>query len=80
MTRPHEAAHLVIFTTSLDSPQNYAPAAHNGMESRVPWFDILDDLPRTRSAESRVLQEAWSSAGLSDPATWGPCAKVPDIF
>lgn len=80
MTRPHEAAHLVIFTTSLDSPQNYAPAAHNGMESRVPWFDILDDLPRTRSAESRVLQEAWSSAGLSDPATWGPCAKVPDMF
>jgi len=80
MMRPHEAAHLVIFTTSLDNPQDYAPAAHNGMESRVPWFDILDDLPRTRSEESRVLQEAWSSAGLPDPTTWAPCAKVPDIF
>ncbi|MEW9920471.1 GFA family protein [Marimonas sp. MJW-29] len=80
MMRPHEAAHLVIFTTSLDNPQDYAPAAHNGMESRVPWFEILDDLPRTRSEDSRVLQEAWSSAGLPDPATWGPCAKVPDIF
>ena len=80
MTRPHEAAHLVIFTTSLDNPQDYAPAAHNGMESRVSWFEILDDLPRTRSEDSRVLQEAWSSAGLPDPATWGSGAKVPDIF
>jgi len=80
MTRPHEAAHLVIFTTSLDTPQDYAPAAHNGMESRVPWFDIHDDLPRTRSEDSRVLQEAWSSAGLPDPATWGPGTKMPDTF
>lgn len=80
MTRPHEAAHLVIFTTSLDNPEDFAPAAHNGMESRVPWFDILDDLPRTRSEASRVLQEAWSSAGLPDPATWGPYAKAQDIF
>ncbi len=80
MKRPHEAAHLVIFTTSLDNPQDYAPAAHNGMESRVSWFDILDDLPRTRSEDSRVLQEAWSSVGLPDPSTWGPGAKAPDIF
>lgn len=80
MTRPHEATLLVIFTTSLDNPQDYAPAAHNGMESRVSWFEILDDLPRTRSEDSRVLQEAWSSAGLPDPATWEPCAKAPDIF
>lgn len=80
MTRPHQAAHLVIFTTSLDNPQDYAPAAHNGMESRVSWFDILDDLPRTRSDESRVLQEAWSSVGLPDPSTWGPGAKEPGTF
>lgn len=80
MTRPHEAAHLVIFTTSLDNPQDFAPAAHNGMESRLSWFEILDDLPRTRSEDSRVLQQAWSSAGLPDPATWGPGAKAPDIF
>ena len=80
MTVPDEAAHMVIFTSSLDTPQDYPPAAHNGMESRMPWFDVLDDLPRTQSADSRVLQVAWSSAGLPDPETWGPGAKRRHVF
>jgi len=80
LVRPHEAAFLVVFTSSLDEPQNYAPAIHSGIENQLPWIDILDDLPRTRSAESRVLQEAWSSVGLPDPETWGPAAKPPEVF
>jgi hypothetical protein len=46
----------------------------------MPWFDVLDDLPRTHSGESRVLQEAWSSVGLPDPDTWGPHASPPKPF
>lgn len=80
LVQPRETAFLVLHTSSLDQPENFAPLIHSGIESKMPWFDILDDLPRTRSAESKVLQEAWSSVGLPDPETWGPLAKTPDVF
>ena len=80
MVRPRPAGYLVVFIASLDAPQNHAPVAHSGVESQMPWIDILDDLPRTRCAESRVLQEAWSSVGLPDPETWGPNAAPPEVF
>ncbi len=80
LLQPKKAAYLVIFTPTLDEPKKHAPAAHSGMESKMPWIEILDDLPRTSTAESRVLQEAWSSVGLPDPDSWGPRAKPPDVF
>lgn len=80
LTKPRPAGYLVVFTANLDKPQDYAPAVHGGIESRMPWLEILDDLPRTTCAESRVLQEAWSSVGLSDPQTWGPGTKPPEVL
>lgn len=80
LVQPRETAYLVLHTSSLDQPEEFAPSVHSGLESKLPWFDILDDLPRTRSADSRVLQEAWSSVGLPDPETWGPLAKPPEEF
>jgi len=80
LVQPRETAYLVLHTSSLDQPESFAPSVHSGIESKLPWFDILDDLPRTRSADSRVLQEAWSSVGLPDPKTWGPLAKPSDVF
>lgn len=75
LIRPRPTAYLVIFTGSLDKPQDYAPAIHSGLESKVPWLEIVDDLPRTTCADSRVLQEAWTSVGLTNPDYWGPGAK-----
>ncbi|CUH49252.1 GFA family protein [Ruegeria atlantica] len=80
LVQPRETAYLVMHTSSLDNPENFAPSVHSGIESKMPWFDILDDLPRTRSADSKVLLEAWSSVGLPDPETWGPLAKPPEAF
>ena len=80
LNQPRKAAYLVVFTSSLDEPQGHAPAAHSGMESKMPWINILDDLPRTTTADSRVLQEAWTSVGMPDPKSWGPLAKPPDVF
>ncbi len=80
LVRPRPTAYLVIFTGSLDKPDDHAPAIHSGLESKVPWLEIVDNLPRTTCAESRVLQEAWSSVGLAHPETWGPGAKPPDVF
>lgn len=80
LLKPREAAYLVVFTASLDDPENHAPAAHSGIESQLPWIDIMDDLPRTRTHESRVLVEAWTSVGLPDPDAWGPQARPPKVF
>ncbi len=80
LVRPRPAAYLVVFTGSLDKPHNHAPAIHSGLESKMPWLEIVDNLPRTTCAESRVLQEAWSSVGLTNPETWGPGAKPPNVF
>ena len=68
--KPGPANYLVIITTSLDNPQDYAPTWHGGVESQLPWFKIHDDLPRTRSDESPMLKSAWESAGVSDPDDW----------
>ncbi|MFC3615557.1 GFA family protein [Lutimaribacter marinistellae] len=75
LVRPQPAAYVVVFKGSLDAPEQNAPSAHSGVESRMPWLEILDDLPRTTCAESRVLQEAWGSVGLKDPQEWGPGVK-----
>ncbi len=80
LLQPKEAAHIVLFTPSLDHPENYAPVAHSGVETKMPWLEIFDDLPRTETRDSRVLQQAWSSVGLPDPDEWGPMVKPPGVF
>ena len=37
---------------SLDHPEDWPPTEHIGIESRVPWLTIDDDLPRTRTEEA----------------------------
>ena len=62
--------YLVVSTMSLDHPEDFAPTWHAGIESQMPWFDIHDDLPRTRCDESPDLHRAWKSVGVSNPADW----------
>jgi adenylate cyclase len=80
LVQPKLAAYLVLFTSCLDTPEKFAPTVHSGMESKMSWLDILDDFPRTTTADSRVLQEAWSSVGLPDPVEWVASAKPKDVF
>lgn len=77
LIKPEPAKYIVIFTTSLDHPEDYAPAVHGGIESKLPWLEILDDLPRTTCPESRSLQEAWGAVGLTDPQVWKPKKYTP---
>jgi hypothetical protein len=37
---------VIITIASLDNPENYAPQRHYGIESKLPWFGICDELPR----------------------------------
>ncbi len=55
---------VVVFTASLDSPEDFAPDWHLGVESQMPWFDIHDSLPRKRCKDSPGLVAAWKSVGL----------------
>ena len=68
--KPKPANYLVIATTCLDNPEDFAPTWHQGVESQLPWFQIHDDLPRTRCEESPMLRSAWSSMGAADPDDW----------
>ena len=48
-----------IMIGTLDHPEDWpATWQHSGIESKVPWYTISDDLPQTRTEESEFLQEA----------------------
>ena len=68
--KPEPANYLVMTTTCLEDPENYAPTWHSGVESQLPWLDIHDELPRLRCAESPMLHKAWESAGVADTNEW----------
>ena len=68
--KPKPGKFLVIATTCLENPEDYAPTWHQGVESQLPWFEIHDDLPRTRCEESPMLRSARSSMGAAEPDDW----------
>lgn len=61
---------LGIFSATLDNPEDFPPTVHLGVESMMPWLDINDGLPRSRSEESQNLRTRWCNAGFPDPADW----------
>ena len=61
---------LALYSATLDRPEDFPPTVHLGIESMMPWLDINDGLPRSRSEESQGLSSRWSNAGFPDPADW----------
>lgn len=58
---------LMIFTATLDEPEKYPPTYHLGIESKLPWMHVHDDLPRTRCTDSPSLIEAYRAVGEEVP-------------
>ena len=54
------AGHITIWVGSLDSPEDFQPEAHWGIESRYSWVDIHPDLPGYRTEEYSSYLEAKS--------------------
>ena len=52
-----------IRVATLDDPQNYPPTLHFGTESKLPWLEISDDLPRICTSDDPGLSGLWSAAG-----------------
>ena len=48
-----------IAVGTLDHPEDWPPTwEHSGIESKVPWYEICDELPQTITEESEFLQDA----------------------
>ena len=59
-----------VLIGTLDHPEDWPPdRGHNGIESKVPWHVITDDLPQRRSDDSDLLEAA--KAGVRDEADKG---------
>lgn len=69
---PERSEYVGIKTATLDNPEEFAPTCHLGIESKLSWLDIHDDLPRTRSDDSPELQRRWEAAGASNLDDWKP--------
>ena len=57
----HEAdnpKYMDVSIASLDTPKAVPPSSHIWTDSRVPWFDTADDLPRYPTAERPKSAEA----------------------
>jgi len=65
---------LAIFASTLDHPEDFAPTYHSGTESKMPWLDIHDDLPRRCVVDSINVRTRWEAAGIPNPDDW----KLPD--
>jgi class 3 adenylate cyclase len=72
MLKPEISDFLAICIPAHDQPAELAPAWHSGIESRLPWLNVHDDLPRMRTQESPSLVKAWHSVGRDDPDEWKP--------
>jgi hypothetical protein len=48
---------LAIQTGTFDDPEVAPPVAHYGVEGRVSWLKIVDDLPHVRTEEDEWQQK-----------------------
>ena len=52
-----------IRLATLDNPENFPPTVHFGVESKLPWLDINDDLPWICTEDDPGLAEHWTAVG-----------------
>lgn len=61
---------------SLDDPRAAPPTEQVGIESKLPWFDSLRDLPQHRTEDERSPEDLIRLASLQHPDrdtdTWPP--------
>ena len=48
----------IVIIGSLDHPEDWPMESHVGIESKVPWHVIGDDLPQRRTNVSQHVEDA----------------------
>ena len=51
-----------LIVASLDNAADYAPSRHEGVESRLPWLQLNDGLPESRTEDDPEYQAAIKKA------------------
>ncbi|WP_171236741.1 GFA family protein [Ruegeria sp. HKCCA6837] len=75
LIKPEPSEIFVVFTAAFDNPADFTPSVHAGIESQMPWMNVLDELPRSLCEASRTLQAAWTAAGVDNPSLWKRSSK-----
>jgi hypothetical protein len=55
-----------VAACSLDSPGDVRPSCHTYTDTKLPWLEIADDLPRHPEAEMDAVISAWKAAVAPD--------------
>ena len=61
---------LAVFAATLDHPEDFAPTYHACIDSKMPWLEIHDDLPRKTTLEFDNIRKRWEAVGIPNPDDW----------
>ena len=50
---------ICILTATLDHPNAFPPESHSGVESKIHWLSLADELPRTAYVDDFIKR--WST-------------------
>ena len=64
---PDTGDYCAIRLATMDHPEDFPPTSHYGVESKIPWLDVNDDLPRMRALDDPEMQRRWDAVGCSNP-------------
>ena len=64
---PDDAEFLPIRLGAMDHPEDFPPTMHYGIESRIPWLDLNDELPRMSTIDDPEMQRRWRAVGRPKP-------------
>ncbi len=62
---PEKPEWTAVFVGSLDHPERAVATEHIGFESRLPWYEVADNLPRSCTEDEPELLELWANAGMT---------------
>ncbi len=48
---------------TMDNPEDFPPSCHFGVESKLPWLDVNDSLPRIRTEYDPGMSASWTAVG-----------------
>lgn len=51
-----------LLAPSLDEPESLSPTGHDGVESKLPWLELADGLPESRTEDDPEFQKAVAKA------------------
>ena len=78
-----DSGHIDVTIGSLDEPERAAPVEHLGVEARLPWLKLADDLPtltteRDSKAELLARIVSYQHPDHDTPEPWIPPGSADD--